>query len=79
MPEIYEIIIIDNIIYNEKSHIVSTFKDLLIAYDYSDYLKRYYTYKESKVRLPKYFEYYNLYSKIFPNYTSISLRARITP
>ena len=71
MPEIYEIIIIDNIIYNEKSHIVSTFKDLLIAYDYSDYLKRYYTYKESKVRLPKYFEYYNLYSKIFPNYTSI--------
>ena len=71
MPDQYETNIIDNIIYNEKSHVVSQFKDLLIAYDYSDYLKRYYTNKESWVRLPKYYEYYNLYSKIFPNYTSI--------
>jgi hypothetical protein len=71
MPDQYETNIIDNIIYNDKSHIVSKFKDLLIAYDYSDYLKRYYTYRESIIRLPKYYEYYNLYSKIFPNYTSI--------
>ena len=71
MPKRYNMTIIDNIIFNEKSHIVSIFKDLLINYDYNDFLKRFYTKKESAVRLPKYFEYYNLYSKIFPNYTSI--------
>ena len=71
MPKRYNSTVIDNIIFNEKSHIVSKFKDLLISYDFNDFLKRYYTKKESAVRLPKYFEYYNLYSKICPNYTSI--------
>ena len=71
MPKRYNSTVIDNIIFNEKSHIVSKFKDLLISYVFNDFLKRYYTKKESAVRLPKYFEYYNLYSKIFPNYTSI--------
>ena len=71
MPKRYNSTIIDNIVFNEKSHIVSKFKDLLINYDFNDFLKRYYTRSESAVRLPKYFEYYSLYSKIFPNYTSI--------
>ena len=71
MPKRYNTTVIDNIIFNEKSHIVSKFKDLLINYDFNDFLKRFYTRTESAVRLPKYFEYYNLYSKIFPNYTSI--------
>ncbi len=70
MPKRYNQTIIDNIIFNEKSHIVSIFKDLLINYDFNDFLKRFYKKSESAVRLPKYFEYYNLYSKIFPNYTS---------
>ena len=71
MPKRYYSIIIDNIVFNEKSHIVSIFKDLLINYDSNDFLKRFYTKSESDIRLPKYFEYYDLYSKIFPNYTSI--------
>ena len=71
MPKRYNATVVDNIIFNEKSHIVSIFKDLLINYDFNDFLKRFYTKKESSIRLPKYFEYYNLYSKIFPNYTSI--------
>ena len=71
MPKKYNLIIIDNIIFNDKSHIVSVFKDLLINHDFNDFLKRFYTREESDIRLPKYFEYYNLYSKIFPNYTSI--------
>ena len=71
MPKRYNMTIIDNIIFNEKSHIVSIFKDLLIIYDFNDFLKRFYKKNESAARLPKYFEYYNLYSKIFPNYTSI--------
>ena len=63
--------IIDNIIYNERSHIVAVFKDRLILDDNGEFLKRYYKYDESYLRLPKFFEYYDLYSKIFPNYTSL--------
>ena len=70
MPLNYNINIIDNIIYNEKSHIVATFKDRLIIDDTGEFLKRYYIKKESNVRLPKFYEYYDLYSKIFPNYTT---------
>ena len=70
MPHNYNINIIDNIIYNEKSHIVAKFKDRLIIDDTGEFLKRYYKKKESDVRLPKFYEYYDLYSKIFPNYTT---------
>ena len=55
MPKKYNLIIIDNIIFNDKSHIVSVFKDLLINHDFNDFLKRFYTREESDIRLPKYF------------------------
>ncbi len=71
IPLIYEINIINNIIYNEKSHIVAKFKDYLILDDTSEFLKRYYKNYESGVRLPKFYEYYETYSKIFPNYTGL--------
>ena len=68
----YNKIIIDNIIYNEKSHIVATFKDYLIIDDIGEFLKRFYYKGESKKKLKKFFEYYDLYSKIFPNYTAFN-------
>jgi hypothetical protein len=71
MPFSYNLNIIDNIIYNDKTHIVSLFKDYLILDDKGEFLKRYYTNYESNIRLPKFFEFYELNSKIFPNYTSI--------
>ena len=71
MPLRYNSNIIDNIIYNERAHIVAAFKDRLIIDDNGEFLKRYYNLDESFVRLPKFFEYYELYSKIFPNYTAI--------
>lgn len=71
MPMKYNSNIIDNIIYNERAHIVAAFKDRLIIDDNGEFLKRYYNLDESFVRLPKFFEYYELYSKIFPNYTAI--------
>ena len=70
MPLQYNLNIIDNILYNCKTHIISLFKDHLLMDDNSDFLKRYYTLYESFVRLQKFFEFYNLYSKLFPNYTS---------
>lgn len=63
--------IINDIIYNEKSHIVATFKDYLIIDDVAEFLKRFYTSIESLIRLPKYFEYYETYSRIYPNYTAL--------
>ena len=71
-PLNYNIIIIDNIIYNEKSHIVATFKDHLIIDDTGEFLKRFYLKEESDIRLKKFYEYYDLYSKIFPNYTAFN-------
>ena len=70
LPLEYDSNIIDNIIYNEKSHIVAEFKDRLIIDDTGEFLKRYYNMDESELRLPKFYEYYELYSKIFPNYTA---------
>ena len=63
--------IINDIIYNEKSHIVSQFKDNLITDDNSEFLKRFYTTNESAIRLPRFFEYHETYSKIYPNYTAL--------
>ena len=45
------------------------FKDYLILDDISEFLKRYYTTHESSIRLPRFLEYYDKYSRIFPNYT----------
>ena len=68
---VYGSVVIKNILFNEKTHIVAIFKDYLIADDLSEFLKRYYTKSESLVRLPRFFEYYETYSKIYPNYTAL--------
>lgn len=54
--------------YNENRHIVSVFKDYLIFDDFSEYLKRFYKDSEAVERLPRVFEFYEKYSKVFPNY-----------
>jgi chromosome condensin MukBEF MukE localization factor len=54
--------------YNENRHIVSVFKDYLIFDDFSEYLKRFYRHYEATERLPRVFEFYEKYSKVFANY-----------
>ena len=63
--------IIDNIIFNEKSHLVSKFKDFLISDDDYEFLKRYYNNEESKIRLKKFINYYHKYSLLYPNYSAL--------
>ncbi len=63
--------IVSDIMYNENRHIVSVFKDYLIFDDFSEYLKRFYKDQESIERLPKVFEFYEKYSKVFPNYVAL--------
>ena len=64
--------IINDVIYNEKSHIVAQFKDFLITDNQTEFLKRFYCVDETFQRLPKIFEFYESYSKIFPNYVILS-------
>lgn len=69
--DFYNVKIINDIIYNENTHIVSVFKDYLILDDISEFLKRSYVSFETKPRLVKIYEFYDKYSKVYPNYISI--------
>lgn len=68
--------IVSDIMYNENRHIVSVFKDYLIFDDFSEYLKRYYRDHEAFDRLPKVFEFYEKYSKVFPNYVALPAESK---
>lgn len=68
--------IVSDIMYNENRHIVSVFKDYLIFDDFSEYLKRYYRDQEAYERLPKVFEFYEKYSKVFPNYVALPAESK---
>ena len=58
----YSIKTVNDLIYNENTHIVSIFKDYLILDDINEFLKRSYNYQETKVRLPKLCSFYDKYS-----------------
>ena len=68
----YQKYLIKNIIYDDKRRLVSVFKEQLIINDTSEYMKRFYKYRESIIRLNKYNELYEEYSKLYPNYTPLS-------
>ena len=62
---------INDILYNERTHYVEEFKEYLIYEDYNEFLKRFYKWKELDIKLPKILCFYEKYSKIYPNYTVI--------
>jgi hypothetical protein len=47
------------------------FKDYLIFDDVSEFLKRFYTNIEAVERMPRIIEFYEKYSKVFPNYVNL--------
>ena len=65
-------IVISNIIYNEKMHIVSCFKEFLIFFEPGEFLADFYNLKESRKCIKTYTEFYSLNSRIFPNYILLS-------
>ena len=64
----FEKIEIDNLIYNETCRVVARFKDFLIYDDNTEFLRRFYPWKDIEQRLNKILKFYDKYSKIFPNY-----------
>ena len=62
---------ITHIIYSDKFHILACYKDFLIFEDPGEFLKRFYFINESIVKIKGYTQFYELNSKIFPNYVSL--------
>ena len=64
----YNIYIINNILANNKSLVVSKFKEFLLYEESSEFLKRFYQLKEIGPRLKKLYNYFHKYVLISPNY-----------
>ena len=63
--------IINIFIFGINCNRLSKFKDYIILNDTREFLKRYYNSSESVIRLKRFYLYYNIYSKIYPNYTAL--------
>ena len=68
----YNTLVINNLLCNGKNHIVAIFKEHLIDDDNSEFLRRFYTERESSIRIKKVAKYYFETSVIFPNYTPLN-------
>ena len=66
--EFYRKKVISDIIDNETTHLVASFKEFLIYGDYSEFLQGYFHVREIKKFLPLIFDYYHSSTVIFPNY-----------
>ena len=64
----YNIIKIDEIINNEKSHLVAEFKDFLVMGDTGEFILKYYKKRDTKKIYKQILDYYNENLFIFPNY-----------
>ena len=61
-------ICINNLIFNENCLVVSRFKDFLIYDDNTEFFRKFYPIKDSFPKLEHILNFYEKYSKIFPNY-----------
>ena len=68
----YNIYTINNILANNKSLIVSKFKEFLLFEESSEFLKRFYQLKEIGPRLIKLYNYFHKYVLISPNYSLLN-------
>ena len=69
--EEYNKTIISRILFNQKYHYVSIFKEILIYDDPGEFFKRFYSIEECLYKIKTYCEFYEKNSKIFPNYISL--------
>ena len=67
----HDVKMINDILFNEKTHYVGMFKEFLIYEDYNEFLKKYYYLYETKFKLSRILFFYSKYSKIYANYTSV--------
>ena len=67
----YNNLILENLMFNKNCHIVAVFKDYMIIDYIDEFLKRKYSRKESKIRIPNFSYFYKNYSRFFciPTYS----------
>ena len=58
-------LIMQNLIFNKNTHLVSVFKDYMIVDYIEEFLKRFYTLEESNYKLPQFSSFYKNYLKFF--------------
>ena len=65
-PEIYQQILLNNLIRRKKNHLLAYLNEININTNiFKEFLRRMYIYNESKERIPKYVSYYQNYLKFF--------------
>ena len=62
---------INELIFNDPSNYTATFKEYLLLEDENEFLRRFYKKNELKKKLSSIYNFYEKYSKIFPNYIII--------
>ena len=67
----YNTIIINKLIYNSNSSIVTSFKENLILCDDNEYFFQFYGKKKGMQLLKKFLNYYEINNIIYPNYTAL--------
>ena len=67
----YNLMICNNLVENNPSHLLSLFKDMQLYEISTEYLRRFYESDESNIRLRNICDFYESYSKIFPNYNAL--------
>ena len=69
--DIYNVKVINEIIFNRPVRITSIFKDYLVNDEVAEFLKKYYEIEEIPHKFKKLVEFFTSYFKIFPNYVLI--------
>lgn len=69
--DIYNVKVINEIIFNRPVRITCIFKDYLVHDEIAEFLKRYYRYEEVPPRMEKLIDFFNNYFKVFPNYITL--------
>ena len=65
-PELYQQILLNNLILRKKNHLLAYLNEININTNiFKEFLKRLYIYNESRERIPKYVSYYQNYLKFF--------------
>ena len=67
----YSILITNSILKNKKTHLIITLKELLKNTFFYEYIRKFYSYQQSKFRLKKLTSFYLIDTHVYPNYTPL--------
>ena len=73
--DIYNVKMVNEIIFNRPVRITSIFKDYLVDDEISEFLKENYNHEQNKYEMKKLIDFFISYFKVFPNYVNIPERS----